>query len=191
MPPKPKITKDMILTTILSITRNSGFEAVNARSIAGELHCSTRPIFTCYENMEELKQDFLEFAYAFYRQYVEQYRISENVNPSLLLPLSYIAFSREETQLFKLLFVSDMDFDMKEEHDFYNEMENERKALEFAALMGIDSRQARSVFLDLFLYSHGMAVLTADGKLSLNREQTETMLCRFLSAQISQTKSEN
>ena len=47
MPPKAKITKDMILHTVLDITRETGFETVNARSIAGKLQCSTRPIFTC------------------------------------------------------------------------------------------------------------------------------------------------
>lgn len=54
MPPKAKITKEMILNTVLEITREAGFESVNARSISGRLQCSTRPIFTCYENMEEL-----------------------------------------------------------------------------------------------------------------------------------------
>ena len=48
MPPKAKITKEMILKTVLDITRESGFECVNARSISGKLQCSTRPIFTCY-----------------------------------------------------------------------------------------------------------------------------------------------
>ena len=52
MPPKARITKEMILNTALDLTRQSGFETVNARSVAGRLQCSTRPIFTCYENME-------------------------------------------------------------------------------------------------------------------------------------------
>ena len=51
----------MILHTVLDITRETGFETVNARSIAGKLQCSTRPIFTCYENMEELKKGFSGF----------------------------------------------------------------------------------------------------------------------------------
>lgn len=59
MPPKAKITKEMILNTVLDITREAGFESVNARSISGRLQCSTRPIFTCYENMDELKGNFL------------------------------------------------------------------------------------------------------------------------------------
>ena len=63
MPPKAKISKDMILRTVLDITRETGFETVNARSIAASLQCSTRPIFTCYENMDELKAGFLEYSY--------------------------------------------------------------------------------------------------------------------------------
>lgn len=37
MPPKAKITKEMILQTVLEMTREAGFEAVNARSIASRL----------------------------------------------------------------------------------------------------------------------------------------------------------
>ena len=62
MPPKARITREMILNTALDITRQTGFETVNARSVAGRLQCSTRPIFTCYENMEELKREFLDYA---------------------------------------------------------------------------------------------------------------------------------
>lgn len=34
MPPKAKISKEMILNTVLDITRESGFETVNARSLS-------------------------------------------------------------------------------------------------------------------------------------------------------------
>ena len=37
MPPKAKISKEMILDTVLDITRPAGFAAVNARSIADKL----------------------------------------------------------------------------------------------------------------------------------------------------------
>ena len=128
MPPKAKITKDMILNTVLELTRAAGFEAVNARSIAGKLHCSTRPIFTCYENMEELKKEFLSFAYEYYEQFVSHYRKSENISPYLILPLSYIEFAGDEPRLFKLLFINDMDLAITEAKDFYKEADNEKKA---------------------------------------------------------------
>ena len=188
MPPKPKITKAMILTTALEITREAGFESLNARRIAKKLLCSTRPIFTCYENMEELKTEFLDFAFEYYNRYVEKYKTSKNPKPYLLFPLSYIAFAKEETNLFRLLFISDMDLEMSEANDFYREIGNETKANAFSQMIGADPKQGKKIFLDLFLYSHGIAVLTATGKLSFDRRNLEKMLQNFLSASAQQEK---
>lgn len=188
MPPKAKITKTMILNTVLKITQETGFEAINARSIASKLQCSTRPIFTCYENMEELKREFLDFAFEYYEQYVENYDKSAKIEPYLLLPLSYIAFAKEETNLFKLLFISDMDLDMTAANDFYKEIGNTKKAKIFSNMTGVEPERAKEIFLDLFLYSHGIAVLTATGKMSLDSDNTEKMLSHFLSAFIQTQK---
>lgn len=190
MPPKTKITKPMILKAVLEITQETGFEAVNARSIASKLQCSTRPMFTCYENMEELKKDFLDFAFEYYNQYVKNYSKSTNANPSLLLPLSYIAFAKEETYLFKLLFINDIDLDMVVADDFYKEIGNVEKAKIFSDMIGVELKYGKEIFLDLFLYSHGIAVLTATGKMSLKSDNIEKMLLNFLSAFI-QPKKEN
>ena len=170
MPPKAKITKEMILNIVLAITRETGFNTVNARSIANKLQCSTRPIFTCYENMEELKSEFLPFAYEYYQQYVDEYSNSENISPYLILPLSYIAFAQEETHLFKLLFVNDMDLNMAETTDFYKEPDNEKRARSFSDAVGIELERAKVIFLDLFLYTHGIAVLTATKKNSIRQK---------------------
>lgn len=182
MPPKAKITKDMILNTVLEITKETGFETVNARSIANKLQCSTRPIFTCYENMDELKREFLDFAFEYYNHYVEDYSKSIKSNSCLLLPLSYIEFAKEETYLFKLLFINDMDLDMTETKDFYKEIGNEEKARAFSNEIGVKLELGKEIFLDLFLYSHGIAVLTATEKLSLDKNTTEKMLWNFLVA---------
>ncbi len=186
MPPKPKITKDMILNTVLEITQETGFETVNARSIANKLQCSTRPIFTCYENMEELKKDFLDFAFEYYNRYVAKYGKSEKINPSLLLPLSYIEFAKEEANLFKLIFINDMDLDMTEANDFYKELGNKEKARAFSEIIGVQPERGKEIFLDLFLYTHGIAVLTATGKLSFGSCTSEKMLLNFLSAYTNQ-----
>src|SRR5699024_7982790 len=175
-------------TTVLNITRETGFEAVNARSIAGKLQCSTRPIFTCYENMEELKAEFLEFAFEYYNRYVEEYKKCKNIKSYLLFPLSYIEFAKEETNLFRLLFISDMDLDMSEANDFYKELGNEEKAKSFSQIIGVEPKQGKEIFLDLFLYSHGIAVLTATGKLSFDSCNLEKMLRNFLSAYVKQER---
>lgn len=188
MPPKARITKEMILHTVLGITREMGFENVNARSIAKKLECSTRPIFTCYDNMDELKREFLDFAFDFYSQYVIDFGNAEKINPVLLHPLSYIKFAQDETHLFKHLFITDMDLNMVEAEDFYKEIGNEDKAKIFSDSLGIEQERGKVIFLDLFLYSHGIAVLTATGKLSLGINTTKEMVSNMLSALVKQEK---
>ncbi|WP_345941591.1 TetR/AcrR family transcriptional regulator [Intestinimonas butyriciproducens] len=186
-----KITREMMLDAVLALTRKQGFESVNARNIATELDCSTRPIFTVYQNMEEMKKDFLEFAYSFYCSYVEQYKKKSGVEDDLLWPLSYLSFAQEEPNLFQLLFVDDMALDLGKAMDFYQEMENGEKADAFAQRQGLERQKGRKVFLDLFLYAHGMAVLTAIGKMHLQQKVQAAMVRTMLEARIQWEKGEN
>ena len=44
MPPKAKVTREMIIDAAFEIIRNTGIEAVNARTVSKELNCSTQPV---------------------------------------------------------------------------------------------------------------------------------------------------
>ena len=107
----------------------------------------------------------------------------------MFLPLSYVKFAREETNLFRILFINDMDLDMTEANDFYKEAGNEEKAKIFSNQIGVPLERGKEIFLNLFLYTHGMAVLTATGKLSFDDDHTEKMVQNFLSAYIKQEKA--
>ena len=63
MPPKVRITKEEIIRTALDLVRQSGAEAINARAIANALLCSTQPIFSNFETMEELENATLAAAH--------------------------------------------------------------------------------------------------------------------------------
>lgn len=134
--------------------------------------------------MEELKEEFLDVAFEYYEQYVANYSRSANIKPYLLLPVSYIEFAKEETNLFQLLFISDMALNMSETNDFYKEIDNEGKANAFSEMIGVQPERGKGIFLDLFLYSHGIAVLSATGKLIFDSNSSEKMLQNFLSVYV-------
>ena len=77
---------------------------------------------------------------------------------------------------------------MSEANDFYKELGNEEKAKAFSQIIGVEPKQGKEIFLDLFLYSHGIAVLTATGKLSFDSRNLEKMLQNFLSAYVKQER---
>ncbi len=72
--------------------------------------------------------------------------------------------------------------------DFYKEIDNEKRAKAFSESIGIELERAKVIFLDLFLYSHGIAVLTATKKMALDRDNAEKMVINVLSIFIKQEK---
>ena len=77
---------------------------------------------------------------------------------------------------------------MANARDFYEEIDNEKRAEEFAGLIGVDTERAKVVFLDLFLYAHGMAVLTATNKMALEQSDAKKLLANVVTALIRQEK---
>ena len=56
MPPKAKITKQMIVDAGFELAREGGMEHVNARAVAEKLGCSTQPVMYHFQTIEELKR---------------------------------------------------------------------------------------------------------------------------------------
>ena len=56
MPPKAKFTREEILDAALAITEKSGIDSVTARELGNYLGSSARPVFTVFDNMDEVKE---------------------------------------------------------------------------------------------------------------------------------------
>ena len=44
MPPKTRVTENMIVDATIEVVRQSGFENINARTVSEVLCCSTQPV---------------------------------------------------------------------------------------------------------------------------------------------------
>ena len=104
MPPKVKFTKDEIIQAALNVARVKGASSVSTRDIAAELQVSTRPIFTYFDTMEEVRAEIRKAAEVVYERYVQR-GLAEPI-PFLGVGMEYIRFAREEPQLYRLLFLT-------------------------------------------------------------------------------------
>ncbi len=107
MPPKVKFQKEEIVRAALHVARKKGIDAVTAREVAAQLQVSPRPIFTWFDTMEQLKTEVYAQAKVLYQEYVER-GLTEQI-PFLGVWHQYINFAKEETELYKLLFLTKPD----------------------------------------------------------------------------------
>ena len=104
MPPKTRVTQDMIIDAAIDLMRQSGFESVNARSVAGKLRCSTQPVMYHFSTISNLKRAVYRRADQMHSEYLMD--TPPGRDPILSIGLNYIRFAVEEPQLFRFLFQS-------------------------------------------------------------------------------------
>ena len=103
---KESVTIQDILENAFEMTREEGFASVTARKVAVRVGCSTQPIFRVYKNMEELWGEVYKKAVLFFQDYYDLFPKTGTV-PFSNLGMAYIAFAKEEKNLFRLLFLSE------------------------------------------------------------------------------------
>ena len=175
MPPKVKITKEQIVSCALAIVRKQGFSAVNARTLAMELDCSTQPIFSNYPTMDALKEEILVFANKTYLNYLDE-NISRKKYPAYKASgMAYILFAKEEKELFKLLFMRDRTQEDQTKHtdDFEAMISLVQKNL------GLSEEKALLFHLEMWVCVHGIATMMATSYLNIDEELVSRMLTDY------------
>ena len=172
MPPKVKTTKEDILKIAVNIVREQGVAALNARSVAAALGCSTQPIFSNFATMDDLKLAVVGEAEILYQQYVHRETQSGEHPPYKAGGMAYIRFAKEETELFKLLYMCDRtEADVPAESQSFTQMTDIVRQN-----TGMDDDTARLFHLEMWAYVHGIAAMFATGFLDLDWKLVSRML---------------
>ncbi|MBO4383440.1 MAG: TetR/AcrR family transcriptional regulator, partial [Clostridia bacterium] len=161
MPPKVKFQKEEIVAAALQIAREKGIDAVTAREVGARLNVSARPIFTWYDSMDQLKRDVYEQAKVLYKEYIER-GLSEPI-PFLGVWHQYIAFAKEEPELYRLLFLKKPDGvtgGAEEALRFLQDLARES----LMRIYHLDAFQADCYFRDVWLiaFSYATLIVTDD-----------------------------
>ncbi len=168
MPPKPKITKDMVIDAAFEIARETGAENINARTVAKKLKCSTQPVMYHFATIEELKKA----AYAKTDFYHSEYLMNIG-NPQggimLGIGLNYIRFAIEEPHLFRFLFQSNFFTGTT----LLEMIDAEELAPVLSAMQGAvggSIEKVKKIFITIFLFAHGYASIIANNSLEYDEE---------------------
>ena len=174
MPPKAKVTREMILDAAFDLVRCEGQEALNIRALAKALHCSTQPILYNFATMEELKDAVYQRADAFHTAYILP-KAEEGPDALLQLGLNYVRFGHREKHLFRFLFESNrfggMDMGALVRGPGVGELVNI-----LSEGLGCDAAAAEKMFLTFFAVAHGLASLLCNNAMAYDEAECQTML---------------
>ncbi len=154
MPRTVSISKQAIIDASIELIRESGHEALNARALAKRLGCSTQPIFSNFQNMDELMHTILERALTIYNCFVADSIKSGESEPAYKANgRAYIHFAMEERNLFRLLFMRDRTNEPNhvEESTFYDVLPLIMKGT------GLDREKAALFHFAMWSVVHGIA----------------------------------
>lgn len=190
MPRKAKFSKDEIVEAALKLVRTDGAEALTARALGDALGSSARPIFTVFQNMEEVRQEVDAAAKEVYAGYVKR-GLEQKKSMFKGVGTEYILFAMEEPKLFQLLFMAEqtkrpvLDGVLPLIEDHY-----EAIAACIQKDYGLKGEYVQRLYHHLWIYTHGIASLCAARVCSFEREEIDDLLTEVCSSLIKKWKTE-
>ncbi len=172
MPPKVKITKEDIVKVAVEIVREHGSEALNARNIAKVLNCSTQPIFSNFENMDQLKLAVVSEGMAIFSDYMNREIEKGKYTAYKASGMAYIRFAAEEKELFKLLYMRDRS---NESESYDNHLYDQMTDMVKDNVL-VEDDAAKLFHLEIWAFVHGIAVMLATSYLQLDYDLISKML---------------
>ena len=173
MPPKTRITREMIVDAAFRIVREEGYEHLSVRNIADSLGCSTQPVLYSFKTIDEIIEAVYEKADRYHSEFILPEGREDN--PLLELGLNYIRFGHDEKNLFRFLFQSDK-FSGKDMASLLNDPQLSQVLKVVSDELKVNKAKARNIFMSLFAAAHGMASLLANNAMAYDKKQCKKIL---------------
>lgn len=175
MPPKQRFTRKEVIDAALNLVRKNGIGAVTARAVAEALGSSSRPIFTIFTNMEDLIDEVYHEAKKIYNEYVKRGLAYEI--PFKGVGQEYIKFAVEEPKLFSLLFMTE-NGKIPDTKSALAELDDNSSDIlsTIKEQYGLNEEASRTLYLESWIFTHGIATLLAKDVCTFTGEEISSML---------------
>ncbi len=162
------IDKNSLLKVALNMVEKEGLESINARSLAHEAGISTKPIYRLYASLDDLKNDVNDLIKKEYDEFITK-RV-DNKNALITLCVAYIEFAQMHKNYFRSMFLSH-NLKWQNINDVLNEKWNQGAIINLVNKHGLSFDEAKSLFVNVWLYSNGLATLIASNDLTIDNKE--------------------
>lgn len=180
MPTTTRITKEMILNAAFDITRNEGIEKLSNREIAKKMNCSIRPIYYQFKNSEELYKELYNKINSYFYDFIMK-NVVDDIPHYKQIGINYIKFAQEETNFFKVLFMSPArdvpnTFVATDKNGFAGVID----AIKLST--HLSEKDIKSFHTKMWIFVHGITTLTVSKSVKFTEEQIRDLLSQEFQA---------
>lgn len=187
MPRSVQITKEKILAAALDILIRNGYSAVNIKSIAKELECSTQPIAWQFGNMDNMREALTQEAVAYANQKMMP-TSKDCVTAFWQIGYAYINLAFDTPNLFRFVYMGESKSYCRGGFDsILTDGGNAVLIDKLSEYLGISKEQTNVLFQRMVVYTHGIVSLVVAGVLNCSKEQVYKIVKDFGVELISRT----
>ena len=179
MPAIKELSKEHIVKVAVKMVNETGWDSVNARSLAKKLNVSTKPLYRIYNNMDEIKEDIYKEISRQYDEFINS-RI-DNKKALITLCIAYVEFAQEYKNLFISLFLSN-NLKWQNFENVLDEKWNQSTIINLVNKHGYSFEEAKNLFMNLWLYANGLATLIATNDLVIDEKEILVRLVKTYKA---------
>lgn len=186
MPPKQKITRDMILEQAFRIAEEQGIMAVTSRSVAKALECSVQPVFSQFPTMEELRQATFDHAC---RLFVKELLAFKESPDFFLLAVKWVIdLARNRPNLFRLLYLSDS-FGSRNSLDVMMSFESNHEMIaKMKEIFDLEEHICKDILLRGCIFLVGICTMICVDHLEFSDEKVMAMMKQTVSDMVQGAK---
>lgn len=181
MPPTKRIFRQDILYAAVELVRQQGPQALSVRTLAKALHCSTQPIYSAFESMNDLLHALTA--------YVRETYLRADAGSYKDVALSFLHFACTEQNLFRLVYLRQRD----PNETLFEDPNQAQTIAKLAEHLELTTQIATEMHRRMQYYSYSMAVMMATGYLTFTQEEISqelTQYYRIILSYYKQVKSE-
>jgi AcrR family transcriptional regulator len=173
MAPKLKVMREQVIEAGLEIARECGIEAITARELGLRLGLSSRPTYSFFSSIDELKQEVVKKIYDIFSAALQQRR--DDTDPFLRIGLNHIEFARTNKEFYQIIHSTGHKY-IKEHKKNFQEMmvDNLRQVNDYA---GFTNSEMEDLFLKMGIFSHGLADMLYQ---SGDEKYDDSFICKLM-----------
>lgn len=179
MPRTVQITKEKIITAAMDILIRDGYSAVNIKSIAKELKCSTQPIAWQFGNMDNMREALTQKAVIYANQ--KMMTASTNcIKAFWEIGYAYINLAFDIPHLFRFVYMGESKVYCRGDvSSILTDKGNAVLINELCQYLNISKEQTQMLFQRMIIFTHGIVSLVVAGVLDCTKEQVYSIVKEF------------